>query len=183
WQPNELTVRLEVVFQPRNMLKGTSVKLGINMAEGEYLVVQDADLEYDPHDIIRLLECAECTGALAVFGSRVLGRRADKSPLNLYALGRCFLSYLFRVLYGANITDVATCYKLMRSDVAKGLRLRSKGFELDFEIPALLRLKGVEIIELPISYKPRSVFEGKKLRPWDGLKAVYVMLLCRVRGA
>lgn len=184
WQPNEFTVGLRAVFQPRNMLKGTSVKVGISMADGEFVIVQDADLEYNPSDIMRLLEHAERTGAAAVFGSRTLGKRmTGESWLNPYALGRRFLSQLFRLLYRANITDVATCYKLMRSDVAKRLRLRSKGFELDFEIPALLRLSGIEILELPISYKPRSVFEGKKLRPWDGLKAVYVMLSCLLRGA
>lgn len=183
WQPSEFTTRLEMIFQPKNMLKGTSVKLGIGMARGEYVIVQDADLEYNPSDILRLLEHAERTGALAVFGSRTLGRMAQlESQLNLYAVGRRFLNWLFKVLYRTNITDVATCYKLMRWDIAKGLKLRSKGFELDFEIPALLRLRGVEIVELPISYKPRSVVEGKKLRSWDGLKALYVMISCRLRG-
>ncbi len=184
WHPDELTIGLRAVFQPRNMLKGTSVKVGIGMAEGEFLIVQDADLEYNPSDIIRLLEYAERTGAVAVFGSRILGRRMiGESWLNPYELGRRFLSLLFRLLYRANVTDVATCYKLMRSDVAKRLKLRSSGFEIDFEIPALLRLSGVEILELPISYKPRSFFEGKKLRPWDGLKALYTMLSCLLRGA
>ncbi|MFA4043506.1 MAG: hypothetical protein HZRFUVUK_000278 [Candidatus Fervidibacterota bacterium] len=185
WRPDSMTVRLEVVFQPTNMLKGTSVKLGIKKARGEYVIVQDADLEYDPKDIIRLLEHAERTNSVAVFGSRILGRRlmGGYNWLNIYEVGRRLLTLFFRLLYGAKITDVATCYKLMRSDVAKRLRLRSRGFELDFEIPAQLRLLGVKIDELPISYNPRGILEGKKLRPWDGIKALYVMLSCRFRDS
>ncbi|HID06544.1 MAG TPA: glycosyltransferase family 2 protein [Armatimonadetes bacterium] len=178
WQPDEYTHRLEIIFQPQNLLKGTSVKTGIRRAHGEYVIVQDADLEYNPDDILQLLEHAQNHNAPVVFGSRLL-RRVDKCE-GIFAFGRRFLSWLFRALYRAEVTDVATCYKLMRTDVAQALPLQSKGFELDFEIPARLRLRGIPIIEVPISYKPRSVREGKKLRLWDGVKAIYVLLKCRL---
>lgn len=178
WQPDERTQRLEVVFQRRNLLKGTSVKTGIRRAHGKYVIVQDADLEYNPNDILRLLDYAEKHNAPVVFGSRLL--RCASKHRGLFAFGRRFLSWLFRALYRAEVTDVATCYKLIRTDIAQKLPLQSRGFELDFEIPARLRLRGIPIIELPISYKPRSVREGKKLRFWDGAKAIYVLLKCRL---
>ena len=171
---------LRIVFQPENLLKGTSVKTGIALASGEWLVCQDADLEYDPNDILRLLDYAEKNGAAAVFGSRLSGPDQVRSS-GVFHLARVFLSWLFDVLYRSQITDVATCYKLMRTDVAKSLNLEATGFDLDFEIAAKLRRCGHEIHELPVSYAPRTHQEGKKLHVGDGFKAVWMLLKCRLR--
>jgi glycosyltransferase involved in cell wall biosynthesis len=169
--------RLEVVLQPRNFGKGTSVRTGMARARGEFLIVQDADLEYNPQEIRALMEVAEA-GAPVVFGSRLLGEK-PVVPFS-HALGRDFLNLLFRLLYGARLTDVATCYKLIRTDIAQRLPLRSTGFDLDYELPAKLRKAGYPIVEVPVSYRPRTLAEGKKLRWTVGFKALWVLLKYRV---
>jgi dolichol-phosphate mannosyltransferase len=167
-----------VVLQPSNQKKGTSVKTGLALARSDYVICQDADLEYDPLDIVRLLDHAELTGAAAVFGSRLLKRPGFK--LDLFHLGRLALAILFRSLYGSHLTDVATCYKLMRTDVARSLDMESSGFDLDFEIPAKLARMRYTVAELPISYSPRSVARGKKLRWRHGFSAAWTLVKLRV---
>jgi glycosyltransferase involved in cell wall biosynthesis len=168
----------QLVLQPRNFSKGTSVRLGLALANSEYVVCQDADLEYEPRDILRLLESAERTGAVALFGSRL----TDRSNLdwNAFQFGRVALTVLFRMLFGTKITDVATCYKLMRTDVVRELGLRSSGFDLDFEIAARLRRRGHAIAELAVEYHPRTTEQGKKIRWRDGLSAAWVLLKTRI---
>lgn len=169
---------LTILFQPRNYGKGTSVRKGIAESRGDYVVMQDADLEYDPQDLVRLLEVAEA-GHPVVFGSRLLNASTESKGESPFYLGRLFVSLVFRFLYFCPMTDVATCYKFMRSDVAKALNLKSRGFDLDFEIAAKLRKAGHEIHEVPISYYPRSRKQGKKLRARDGLRALWTLLRYR----
>ena len=167
-----------LVLQPRNFQKGMSVRTGIALAEGEYVVCQDADLSITRPDLLRLLEHAERTGAAAVFGSRLAGAR--HAPVDAFQFGRVALTRLFRLLYGGEVTDVATCYKLMRTAVARSLELKTSGFDLDFEIPARLRRRRYRIEDVSISYSPRTRAEGKKIRWRDGLSAAWTMLECRV---
>lgn len=166
-----------LVLQPRNLQKGTSFKTGLALANSDYVICQDADLEYDPQDIVRLLEHAERTGDVAVFGSRLM-RRADTS-IDVFQLGRIALTKLFCALYDSDITDVATCYKLMRTDVARSLSLRTSGFDLDFEIAARLRKKNHSIAELAVDYTPRDGAHGKKIRWRDGLAAMRTLVEIR----
>jgi len=169
---------VRVVFQATNMQKGNSVKKGIAAAEGEYLVVQDADLEYDPQDHVPMLAEAERDDVVAVLGSRPLGAeaRGEKLPSTMFSVGRNWITGYFRLLYGSRLTDIATCYKMMRIEVARSLDLRRNGFDLDFEIACKLTrlagLTGKRIAEVPIYYAPRSVAEGKKIRWRDGLSAL-----------
>ncbi|HIE50631.1 MAG TPA: glycosyltransferase family 2 protein [Armatimonadetes bacterium] len=167
---------VRVILQPRNWGKGTSVRTGLAQARGEYVVVQDADLEYNPQEILRLLAVAE-QGHLAVFGSRLL-ENPPRVP-RLHAWGRDFLNEVFRWLYRSRITDVATGYKLLRRELAQSLPLHSAGFELDYELPAKLRKRGIEIVEVPVSYHPRTVAEGKKLRWTVGLTALWALVKYR----
>jgi dolichol-phosphate mannosyltransferase len=167
-----------LILQPRNFRKGTSVKTGVTLASGRYVVCQDADLEYDSNDIVRLLDHAKKTGASAVFGSRL--SEGKGGGLGAFHLARVGLTYVFRVLYWSKITDVATCYKLMKSDVAKALGMEASGFELDFEIPAKLRRQHIVIDELPIAYHPRSHADGKKIGWRDGVNALWTMAKHRV---
>jgi len=170
---------IRVVLQSKNLGKGTSVKLGFAMAKGEWVIIQDADLEYEPSDILRLLEHAEKTGEVAVFGSRLL--TGNPQGMLAFYIGRVVLNLIFRLLFGAKTTDVATCYKLVRSDIAKRLRLRCSGFDLDFELASALRRLGYNIAEVPITYRPRTIAEGKKIRPMDGVKAIATMLRVRLQ--
>jgi glycosyltransferase involved in cell wall biosynthesis len=171
---------IRVVLQSKNLGKGTSVKLGFAMAKGEWVIIQDADLEYEPNDILRLLEHAEKAGEVAVFGSRLL--TGNPQGMLAFYIGRVVLNLIFRLLFGARTTDVATCYKLVRSDIAKRLRLRCSGFDLDFELASVLRRLGYNIAEVPITYRPRTIAEGKKIRPMDGIKAIATMLRVRIQS-
>lgn len=178
---------IRVVFQRENRGKGASVRRALQLARGEWVVVQDADLEYNPRDYERLFEAAlrPRRPLEAVFGTR-LGRGSaarEKQPRTAFFYGRIGLSVIFRVLYGAPLSDVATCYKLMRRDFAQNLRLQSDGFDLDFEIAAKVaraRKSGARIGEIPISYAPRTELEGKKIRAvHDGARAVWALLRFR----
>lgn len=179
--------RLRVVFQSENKGKGASVRRALSLARGDWVIVQDADLEYDPRDYQRLLSFATRRRRPldAVFGTR-LGRGSAarrQQPRTAFFFGRVGLSILFRVLYGAPFSDVATCYKLMRRPFAQGLQLRCDGFDLDFEIAARIaraRGRGARAGEIPISYAPRTELEGKKIRVLrDGTRAAWAMLRFR----
>jgi len=177
--------RLRAVLQSENKGKGASVRRGLALARGEWVVVQDADLEYDPRDLLRLLELAQSKRLDAVFGTR-LSPRSDTlrdQPRTAFFYGRVGLTLFYRVLYGAPLGDVATCYKLMRRRFALELDLRCDGFDLDFEIAAKVALahkRGARVGQRPISYRPRTELEGKKIRAvHDGLRAMWALLRFR----
>jgi len=173
--------RLRIVLQSENLGKGASVRRALSLARGDWVIVQDADLEYDPRDYLKLLALAERKNAVAVFGSRLRGGESrNRQPRTAFYYGRVGLSVVFRVLYASPLSDVATCYKLMRRETAQSLDLRGSGFDLDFEISARLRRRGIRIWETPISYAPRTELEGKKIRVVrDGLRAVWTLVKYR----
>jgi dolichol-phosphate mannosyltransferase len=170
---------VEVVLHPRNLGKGTSVRTAVARCTGHYCFIQDADLEYDPADIPLLLEKVVSEDAAAVYGSRTLGGHARYEYAANY-LGVRVLTWMTNLLYGARLTDVATASKMVRTDVLKSLKLTSPGFDLDFELTDKLLRAGHEILEVPVSYSPRTVAEGKKIRPWDGLWALRVIVRDRL---
>jgi len=169
----------QVVFQPRNMGKGTSIRTAIPLCTGDYAFIQDADFEYDPNDYPLFLERAEVDRPAAIFGSRTLGGRAIyKYAANYW--GVRFLTSITNLLYGGHLTDVATASKMVRTDILKRLKLIGSGFDLDFELADKLLRAGYEIVEIPIHYTPRTIEEGKKIRPKDGLDALRVILRDRL---
>jgi len=176
--------RLRVVLQSENGGKGSSVRRALELARGEYVVVQDADLEYDPQDYLKLLALLEKRRGqkCAAFGNRLAPGSAvrAKQPRTAFYYGRVGLSIFFRLLYASALADVATCYKLMPRALAQSLNLQSRGFDLDFEIAAKLRRAGARILQVPISYSPRTELEGKKIRAVrDGLRAAWALLKFR----
>jgi len=181
---------LRVVLQTENNGKGASVRRALELARGEFIIVQDADLEYDPKDFLRLLNKAEGKGKTpgcdVVFGTRLSRGTATRrnQPRTSFYYGRVGLSVFLRVLYAVPISDVATCYKLLRRSVALNLDLQSSGFDLDFEIGAkvakLKRARKIRFAEVPVSYHPRTELEGKKIRAvHDGLRAAWALLRYR----
>ena len=170
---------VQVVFHPRNLGKGTSVRTAIAHCTGDYAIIQDADLEYDPAEYHLFLERVANDRPSAIYGSRTLGGRAIYEYLANY-LGVQFLTRLTNLLYGAHLTDVATAAKMVRTDVLKSLNLTGAGFDLDFELTDKILRAGYEIVEVPVTYRPRTVAEGKKIRPWDGLWALKVILRDRL---
>lgn len=169
-----------VIFQPRNLGKGTSIRTGFAQATGDYGVIQDADFEYDPEELPLFLKAAEETSADAVFGSRTLGGRAIYKYLQNY-LGVRWLTLMTNLLFGGHLSDVAVGTKLLKCDVFRSLDLHGAGFELDFELPAMVLKTRRRVVEVPVSYRPRTVAEGKKINPLDGLRALWVILQVRFR--
>jgi dolichol-phosphate mannosyltransferase len=164
-----------IIYQPENRGKGTSIRTAIPYCTGDYAFIQDADFEYDPNDYPVFLERAQHDAPAAIFGSRTLGGRAIYKYVTNY-WGVRVLTELTNLLYGARLTDVATASKMMRTDILKRLRLTGSGFDLDFELPDKLLRAGYKIVEVPISYTPRTVEEGKKIRAWDGFSALRVIV-------
>jgi dolichol-phosphate mannosyltransferase len=157
---------------PQNGGKGRAVRAGIDLATGDYLIIQDADLEYDPNDYIPMLQALLAGRADVVYGSRYLGRGRHKNQSLAAYLGGRSLSLVALVFTGRYLTDTVTAYKLFkRSDLA-GVKLETSGFELDHEITARLLARGLRIVEVPIHYQPRSREEGKKIGPADWFTAI-----------
>lgn len=170
--------RAKVIYHSENKGKGSAIRTGLQHVTGDIMVIQDADLEYDPNDYYELIKPILEGRAEVVYGSRVLGRDMEISYLRYYLGGR-FLSWLTNLLYGANITDEPTCYKVFKADVLKGLDLRCKGFEFCPEVTAKLCKRGYKIHEVPISYHPRSIEQGKKIGWRDGIEAIWTLLKYR----
>ncbi|HAM88673.1 MAG: Glycosyl transferase family 2 [Candidatus Falkowbacteria bacterium GW2011_GWC2_38_22] len=173
--------KYRIVFQEKNQGKGAAVRTGFAIASGDYAIVQDADLEYNPDDIQGLIEKAEQTDAKIVFGSRVLGLdKREETPGIFYYLGGHFLSWLTNFLYGAHITDEPTCYKMFSREVLANIKLECDGFEFCPEVTAKALKAGYEIAEAPISYKTRTKKEGKKIKLFrDGWLAIWTLLKYR----
>lgn len=170
---------VRIFYHERNLGKGASIRTGIANMTGDYMLIQDADREYDPFEHPKFCRKVEETDAAAVFGSRILGGKAKYKYARNY-LGVRFLTFMTNLLFGGRLTDVATATKMVRSDLAKGLNLTSSGFDLDFELPDKILRSGNEILEIPINYDPRTYEDGKKIQPLDGLRALLVMLRDRL---
>lgn len=165
------------VVHPRNRGKGAAVRTGLGVATGAIILVQDADLEYDPAEYPALIAPFSDPAVQVVYGSRNLQRNPRSSWL-FYWGGR-LLSCITNVLYGSRITDEATGYKLVRTGLMRELDLRADGFDFCPELTGKLLKRGIKIHEVPISYHPRSRAEGKKIRSRDGWAAIW--MLCRQR--
>jgi glycosyltransferase involved in cell wall biosynthesis len=162
--------------------KGSAVRAGIEHVEGEIVVVQDADLEYDPADVPALIEPIERGLADVVFGSRLSGGRPQRAYLFWHLVGNRFLSLLTNVLYNTTLSDMETGYKAFRTNVLRSLDLRQNGFGIEPEITAKVCRRKLKIYELPIAYYGRTYAEGKKITWLDGFKAIFVLLRVRLFG-
>jgi len=166
-----------LVRQPVNGGKGRAVRTGIARSTGDYLLIQDADLEYDPRDYPALVRPIEEGRVKVVYGSRFLGPR--KAMLFWHMLGNKALTLLTNLLFNAILSDMETCYKVFRADVIKGIPLRSRRFEFEPEITAKVLKRGHRIFEVPISYYGREYDEGKKITWRDGPKAAWTLIKYR----
>jgi glycosyltransferase involved in cell wall biosynthesis len=166
-----------IILHEKNVGKGKAIQSGIHSSTGEALIIQDADMEYDPKDYLKLVEVLNQGNTNVVYGSRFMNKK--KVTSFWHRAVNAGLTQLTNGLYASKLTDMETCYKLFRSDTIKKINLESNGFEIEAELTAKLLTRGETIIEVPISYKGRSYHEGKKIGWWDGVKTVMCLLRLR----
>jgi glycosyltransferase involved in cell wall biosynthesis len=171
--------QLRIVHATANGGKGLAVRTGFEQARGTIVAIQDADLELDPAELALLVQPILAGETAVVYGSRFL-RRTAGAPWLTVAANR-FLTSLTNLLYGSRLTDMETCYKVMRTDVARGLQLEANRFDIEPEITAKLLRAGHAIVELPVRFEPRSRAQGKKIGWRDGVKAILMLARHRIR--
>lgn len=169
--------RVRAFRHRRNGGKGAAVRTALQHARGSYVIIQDADLEYDPTQFTDMLEPVRRGVATVVYGSRAFASHTAYSYW--YVVGNRLVTAAVNVLYNVYLSDMETCYKLMPLDVARSLQLEARGFELEPEVTAKLLRLGHRIYEVPIDYRARSREEGKKLTAMDGLRALGILLRYR----
>lgn len=168
---------LLLLKHPENRGKGAAIRTGLAQVTAPVVAIQDADLEYDPRDLLRLMQPIVDGQARVVYGSRFLNGRPPMQLPN-YVCNR-LLAWTANLLYGARLTDEATCYKVFDADLVCSLPLTCRRFEFCPEVTARVLRKGERILEMPISYTPRSYDSGKKIRWWDGVAALWTLVKYR----
>jgi glycosyltransferase involved in cell wall biosynthesis len=165
------------IFHDVNKGKGAAIKTGLQYVTGDAVIIQDADLEYDPNDYLKLIEPIKSGAADVVYGSRFAGRTEKMSFAHL--IGNKVLTMTMNLLYGTNLTDMETCYKMVRTPLLRSIKLKANRFDLEPEITSKLLKSGKKIIELPISYQGRDWAEGKKITWRDGIAALWSIIKFR----
>ena len=168
-----------LIFQPRNRGKGAALKAGFSVATGDVLIIQDADLEYDPEDYPELLRPIEKAGADLVLGSRLTGAKPQRAYYYWHYLGNRLITFIARVLYNTTLSDIYTCYKVFKREQLVGLDVKSNGFEFDAEFLAILLKRHLVVYEVPISYYGRSYGEGKKIKWYHTALVVWNLIKYR----
>lgn len=169
--------KIKVFFHQENRGKGAAIRTALEHVGGDYVIIQDADLEYDPEDYHQMIKPIIKGKAEVVYGSRFTGER--RNMLFWHYVGNRFLSLVTNILYNTTLSDMETCYKLFKTEIIKGLNLKAKGFEFEPEVTAKVLKKGIKIYEVPISYAGRDFSEGKKITWKAGFKALWTLIKYR----
>lgn len=168
---------IKIIVNSRNLGKGASIRKALKLTKGDIILIQDADLEYNPKDIPGLLRPFDDKSIKVIYGSRILGNNPTSHWT--FSLGGKLLTLITNLLFNIKITDEATGYKVFRRDVLDKINLKSKGFEFCPEVTAKVAKLNIKVHEVPISYNPRSVSE-KKIKWWDGVEAIYYLFKYRL---
>jgi len=171
--------RLRAIHHPKNMGKGAAIRTAISEADGDYMVILDADLEYDPQDIPRLLQPVLEGKATVVYGNRTFGGHAAYSFW--YVMGNKGVTLAANILFNSYIGDLETCYKLMPLELYRSLNVKSRGFGMEAEVTGKLLRRRIRPYEIPISYTARTREEGKKITWRDGVEALWILFRERLR--
>ncbi len=170
---------IKIILKNENQGKGIAIREGIKVSIGDMIVIQDADLEYDPDDLLLMVDSMIKNDYDVLYGSRFLKKRKPEGMYVANLIANKILVMVSNILYNSNITDEATCYKLFKSNVIRDLKLKAKRFEFCPEVTAKVRKKGYLINEIPISYKARKFKEGKKIGIKDFVVALWVLIKYR----
>jgi len=174
----------KIIFHDQNSGKGSAIKSAQKYVKGEYVVIQDADLEYDPKDLIKIYNFIRKNKINVVYGSRVLNKNKYQNTKNFTHLiriwGNIFLTYVSNKINNQNLTDAHTCYKMFKTKIFKKINLREKGFAFCPEVTTKLSKKNYNIVEIPISYSGRTYDNGKKITATDGLIALFSLIKYRL---
>jgi len=174
----------KIIFHKKNLGKGSAIKSAQKYIKGNYVIIQDADLEYEPRDIIKIYKFIKLKKYCVVYGSRVLNKNKYENTKNFTHLvriwGNIFLTKISNIINNQNLTDAHTCYKMFESKIFKKINLKEKGFAFCPEVTTKLSKKNYKIIEIPISYKGRTYNNGKKITLFDGLIALMSLVKYRI---
>ncbi len=170
--------RVKVLLHGKNSGKGAAVRTGIQNATGDVIIIQDADLEYDPNDYLALLKPIEEGRSQVVYGSRFMGS-VPADFLFWSKVGNKTLTFITNLLYNQRLTDMETCYKAFKRELMNDIPLRSRRFELEPEITSKFLKRGIHILEVPIHYDPRGFSEGKKIGIMDAAEAIWTLIRYR----
>jgi glycosyltransferase involved in cell wall biosynthesis len=169
----------KVLYHKMNLGKGAALRTGLKEATGDIIIIQDADLEYNPEDYKPLVNLITTNKADVVYGSRFANKNNNKNFLILSFIANKFLTFITRILFNTKLTDMETCYKAFRADIIKDIEIKSNRFDFEPEITAKILKKNIRFLETPISYNARSVDEGKKIGWKDGLQAIKALIKYR----
>ena len=165
---------IKIIRHPNNLGKGSAIRTGIDSASGDYILVQDADLEYDPQDVLSMIKPIIQGKAEVVYGSRFTGPR--RNMFFWHWMGNQLLTLVTNILYNTTLSDMETCYKLIPLKLIKSLDLKAKRFEFEPEVTAKILKRNIRIWEVPISYAGREYDEGKKITWRDGIPALWTLI-------
>lgn len=169
---------IKIFYHKQNMGKGSAIRTGLKKSTGDIILIQDADLEYNPEEYPLLLQPILDGKTKVVYGSRFKGQMTGPNLLS-HVYGNKILTFITKVLYFHNVSDMETCYKVFKKEVLKDIRLKAKRFDFEPEITAKIIKKGYKIHEVPITYNSRLFDEGKKITWKDGIKALYYLVKYR----
>lgn len=169
---------VRVIEHEHNQGKGAAVVTGIRAAQGDVMIIQDADLEYDPNDYLKLLAPIQAGETDVVYGSRFASDETER-PMLMSWMANLTLTLVTNLLYGATLTDMETCYKVFRREVVADMEIHATGFEFEPEFTAKILKQNIKVVELPISFNPRGYSEGKKITALDGAIALWTLIKYR----
>ena len=180
---NSLSSKIDkLIFHSTNQGKGAAIRTGIKETTGEIILIQDADLEYDPHEYTKLINPILSGRADVVYGSRFIGSKPHRAVYFWHKIANNFLTLLSNIFSGLNLTDIETCYKVFKSNIIKKIKIEENGFGIEAEITAKISRKKYKIYEVGISYYGRTYQEGKKITWRDGFKAIFCILKYNIKN-
>lgn len=169
---------IKIVLKEKNEGKGSAIRKGMKYVNGDIVVIQDADMEYEPMNILKMVKVMEKNRNInALYGSRFLNKK--NKFIFVSFLANRFITFLINILYFEKLTDIETCYKMIKSDIFCSLPLKTNGFEIEVEITINLLKRNIKIVEYPIDYTARRTFQGKKIKWKDGITTLFYILKSR----